>query len=164
MPPALPSVRLGVSPPRRVLAIGMLGLTGALLLAVGLGQPPAAPLWRLYVVALGAAALWLAHRLWRATAQGLVLDDAGLRESGGRVLCPIDNVAGVERGVFAFKPSGGFVVHMKAPRPRGWAPGLWWSAGRRLGIGGVTRAAEARVMADILAARVSDPDSSLPNR
>lgn len=147
---------LAASPPRRVLAVGALGLTAALLLAVGLLQPPVSMAWRLYLLAFGALTLWLTWRLWQATARQIVLTPEGLFDTEGRCLCPIDNIESVERGVFAFKPSNGFLVHMKAPMPRGWAPGLWWSVGRRLGIGGVTPAAHGRLMADLLAAHLHD--------
>lgn len=149
-----PLATLAPSPARRVIATAMLGLTGLLLLGVAVVQPPA-PGWRVYLIAVGAVAVWLTARLWRATSGQVVLTEAGLFTGEGRCLCPVEEVAHVERGTFAFKPSNGFVVHMKSRRPRGWAPGLWWSTGRRLGIGGATPAAQGRIMADLLAALVA---------
>ena len=103
---------------------------------------------------MGAVALWLARQIWRATGRSLALTPAGIYDSDGRCLCVLDNVARVERGAFAFKPANGFVVHLKTPMARVWAPGLWWRVGRRLGVGGVTPAGPGRAMADMLALRV----------
>jgi len=160
----VPLVTLSPSPVRRIAAAALLGGTGTLLLAVVLLQPPASMGLRLYLLGFGALALYLTGWLWRATASGVVLTDAGLFDTGGRCLCPFDNIDSVERGLFAFKPSNGFLVHMKQPRRRGWAPGLWWSVGRRLGIGGVTPAAQGRIMADLLAVKLAGDRTPAKNR
>ena len=64
----------------------------------------------------------------------------------------------VDRGLFAFKPSNGFVVVLSQGGWRGWAPGLWWRLGRRLGVGGVTSAAQAKAMAEILSIEIARRD------
>ncbi|HAR51528.1 MAG TPA: hypothetical protein DCS45_06565, partial [Roseovarius nubinhibens] len=53
-----------------------------------------------------------------------------------------------------FKPSNGFIVILKeAQKPR-WEPGMWWRLGRRVGIGGVTGAAEAKAMAEVISGQI----------
>jgi len=81
----------------------------------------------------------------------VALTEAGLYDASGRELARFDQMRGTDRGAFAFKPSSGFVVALHRPAPPLWAPGLYWRFGRSLGIGGVTRAVEARAMADLVA-------------
>ena len=159
-------LRIAPSPVRRALGVGVLVLLGAALVAIALARPPEAPGWRLFLLANGAVALWLSRRMWLVSARGLVLTEAGLREEGegGRWLAPIEAVRGVERGAFAFKPSNGFLLRLAAPGPRAWSPGVWWRVGRRVGVGGVLRAAEARAAADALHLMTASSSPSRPGR
>ena len=90
--------------------------------------------------------------MWQATGDRLELTRDELRTSSGRVLTPISNVRGIDRGVFAFKPSNGFLVKLHEPGENGWSPGLWWQRGRFIGVGGVIRGGEARAMAELISA------------
>ena len=96
--------------------------------------------------------LFAAERLWRATGGRLEVTRTELRTGEGRVLTPISNVKSVDRGVFAFKPSNGFLVTLEEPCGSGWSPGLWWQRGRMIGVGGVVRGGEARAMAEFIMA------------
>lgn len=149
--------QIRANPPRRVFGTAMLGLLGFLLVWLALTSNPSF-LWRLVLVAIGLATLWLAQRLWLATAGHVSLTKEGLIDQNGRVLAGFDDIAAVDRSPFAFKPSNGLVVRLRQTAPGGWAPGLWWRFGRRLGIGGVTSGAEARLMADLLKARLAERD------
>ena len=91
--------------------------------------------------------------MWRATGRTIRLTEAGLEQSDGRILVAMDEIAGVERGLFAAKPSNGFLIRLERSYPLAWAPGLWWRWGRRLGVGGMTRAGEAKAIAELLALR-----------
>jgi hypothetical protein len=64
------------------------------------------------------------------------------------MIVPIDQIRSVERGVFAFKPSNGFTIRLKSKAPAAWQPGLWWRAGRSVGVGGVTSSTPAKFMAE----------------
>ncbi|MCR9086281.1 MAG: hypothetical protein NXH97_06020 [Rhodobacteraceae bacterium] len=151
---------LSPSPIRRRLAVGVLGGTGALLIWLALTAPQSAPVWQLLLVAFGAGAIWAALKLWKATVHHLVLTTEELRTSDGTVLCRLDAVVGIDRGAFAFKPSNGFVLKLERPSgPRGWAPGLWWRTGSRIGIGGVTPAAQGKVMAELIAHTMAERES-----
>lgn len=139
---------------RRGLGLAMLWLLGALLLWLALARPPA-PEFQALLIGLGVGALWLGERMRRATALAVELTGAGLVCSDGEVIAGWDRIAGVDRGTFAFKPSNGFIVRLTARAPARWRPGLWWRLGRHAGIGGVTPGAQAKLMAEIIAARLA---------
>lgn len=141
---------------RRGLGLVMLGGLGVLLLYIAVARPPDAAGWHAFLAAVGLLALWGAERMRRATAQAVELTGAGLRSTDGEVIAPLEQIATVDRGMFAFKPSNGFILRLKTPAPGRWRPGLWWRFGRRVGIGGVTPGAQAKAMADIIAARIAD--------
>lgn len=145
-------LRIAPSPARRVVGVGMLAALGVLLTYLALARPPEALGWRLFQLGAGLLGLWLARRMWRGSAHGLVLTPAGLREAGpeGRWLAPIEAVERVERGVFAFKPSSGFVLRTRRAGPGAWAPGVWWRVGRHVGVGGILRGAETKAAAETL--------------
>jgi hypothetical protein len=137
-------------PIRRVLATGASGLLGAILIYVAAAFPPVDPLWLVFLVAAGALCLWWSWRVWQATGVRLELTRTELREAGGRQLCRVDNVDRVDGSAFAFKPAAGFLIHLREPRPRASAPGLWWRAGRRVAVGGVTARGEGKAVAELL--------------
>ena len=143
------------SPARRGLAMFMIVALGLLLLYLALVNPPAGLFWRVFLVAAGLGAILLADKVRRATTVSLELTADGLRDSSGTVLCRMNEIAAVERGAFAFKPSNGFVLRLKAPVGRAWQPGLWWRFGRKLVVGGVTAASQARLMADVIAMKIA---------
>lgn len=150
-----PDFALAIEPslPRRVMGAGALLGLGAGLGAVALLRPPEALGWAAFLLAAATGAVWLGLRLWRLSGRGLVLTTAGLREAGpdGRWLAPIEAVAGIEHGALAVKPSGGFVLRLHERAPGVWMPGVWWRIGRRVGVGGVLRAGQARAAADLIA-------------
>lgn len=154
-----PLATLSASMPRRVLGAGGLVALGALLAWLALsGEEGVALAWRVLLLGMAALALLAGMRVWQATEHRVELREDGLYESTGRQLVRIADVASVDRGMFAFKPSNGFVLRLVHPAPRGWAPGLWWRMGRRVGIGGVTSSGEARAMADIISVMLARRD------
>lgn len=141
---------LSASAPRRLLALAVhfgLGLM-LVLLALG-GGLPALP--ALALVALGAVAVWRGEALRRATLLTIRLTPEGLSDSAGRQIAAWDDILRVERGAFAMRPSNGFLLVLARPGPGVWAPGLWWRAGRRVGVGGVTPGPATRALAERLA-------------
>ena len=135
---------------RRGLGVAMLALLGALLLWLAVVRPPAAPTWQLFLVLVGGVSLWGAYRMWLATAQTVELTRDGLRSTDGEVIAPLEQIESVDRGMFAFKPSNGFILRLKSAASPRWRPGLWWRLGRRVGVGGVTPGAQGKAMADTL--------------
>lgn len=140
---------------RRVLAAATLGVLGIILFWIVLAYPPSHPGWLAFLVLAGGVALWTAWRNWQATALGVELRDDGLFTTDGTELAAAENIRKVDRGFFAFKPSGGFVLILNDPMPRGWQPGVWWRFGRRVGVGGAMPAAGCRAMADAMTAMVA---------
>ena len=147
---------LTASAPRRGLAVTVLGLLTVMLIWLA-GVTPAELPWKLVLLCFGLAAGWATLSMWRATAVGLLLTEEGIVQTDGRVVAEMEQIVSVDRSVFAMKPSNGFTVRLAARHSVSWAPGLWWRYGRRLGVGGVTSASQAKQMADILAIYLSDP-------
>ena len=143
--------RIYAAPMRRLFAYVMLLGLGALLLWLVFTAPPTAG-WALLMVLIALGALYLAERMRRATATVLELTADELRDSTGRVLARVEDIEKIDRGVFAFKPSNGFVLKTKESEPAAWAPGLWWRIGRRVGVGGVVPSAPAKYMAEVIGA------------
>lgn len=142
---------------RRYLGIAMLSTLGLMMIYIAVTQAPALQ-WRLFLVVLGAAALWMGDKMRNATATKIELTETELRDSDGTVIALIADIDGMDRGFFAFKPSNGFLLRTKAVAPNVWRPGLWWRMGRRIGIGGVTPASQTKFMSEIIAVMMAQRD------
>ncbi|MGR3504022.1 hypothetical protein [Pseudaestuariivita sp.] len=147
---------LSASGPRRVFGVTVFAVLGLVLLWIVFRTPPASLGLMVVLLVLGIASLFGAMRMWSATERSLHLTERGLELDTGEMIAPWDDIAKVERGMLAFKPSNGFLVTRKAKAPRAWAPGLYWQMGRRIGVGGVTTAAQGKLMADIIAMRLAE--------
>ena len=141
---------VSASAPRRWLGVGMMGTLGVLLLYIALAVPPQSFSWQAFLLVMGVGSLWLADATRRATERVVELRHDGLSDSTGAVIAPLDQLASIDRGTFAMKPSNGFVIRLSEKRPRAWQPGLWWAIGSRVGIGGVTPGSQTKAMAQIL--------------
>ena len=147
------------SAPRRWIGVLMLGTVGVLVLYVALSTPPEL-VWQVFLIVVGGAALWLAYSVWQATQDRIELTRTELRTGAGCLIARVDDIEAVDRGVFAFKPSNGFLVRTRAKTSNSWAPGLWWRLGRRVGVGGMTAASEAKFMSEILSALLLERDEA----
>ncbi|MCF6317226.1 MAG: hypothetical protein L3J30_13310 [Marinosulfonomonas sp.] len=141
---------------RRFAGLLMLAILGGLLVYVALATPPASLGSRAFLLGLGGLVLFLAEKMRRATLIGVVLTKDELRTTDGQVLVRVEDMLGVVRGSFSLKPSNGFSVLTRARQQRAWAPGVWWRFGKRVGVGGVTAASQAKYMAEILAAMLAE--------
>jgi hypothetical protein len=142
---------------RRYLAVAALGLLSAMVLYLAISTSPDWP-WRVFLFVLGLAALYATQALWSATALSLELTETELRDSSGVVLAKVEDIAVINRGTFAFKPSNGFMIKTKTKQARAWRPGIWWRLGRGVAVGGVTPGSQTKPMADILSALVAQRD------
>ncbi len=115
---------------------------------------------RLVLALLGLASLWVASLSLRGQARSLVLTRSAVMDSEGTILARLDQIARVDRGTFAFKPSNGFMLYLNQPAPRAWVPGLYWRIGTRLAIGGATHPAETRNMADQIGLLLAERDQA----
>lgn len=151
-----PLAELRASPMRRMIGVGTMFALGLLLLVLGLSETYDRLGWQVFVLACAAGALWGAVRMQQATALHIELHEDGVYDSRGVLIAALDDIDTVERGMLAFKPSNGFMIRTKTPQPRRWRPGLYWIMGRRIGVGGVTAASHAKVMADIIALKLKE--------
>lgn len=143
------------SSPRRTFGVAVLAGLGALLIYVALARPPANLFWGAFLLGLGGFFLWGAHRMQMATRGWLELTATELRTNDGVVIARVADIRSLDRGMFAFKPSNGFMLRLSAKTPRSWRPGLWWSLGDRIGVGGVTSAHQTKAMAEIISAMIA---------
>ncbi len=146
--------RVGVSGGRRAFGLGVLAFLALALLVLALG-PSQGLLVSILVMIMALMVLAALWRMLRATALELILTPEGLSDSSGYLIAPMDQIEGVDRGTFAFKPSNGFVLRLSESKPYAFKPGLYWQVGRRVGVGGVLRAAETKQMADVIAIEIA---------
>lgn len=144
------------SPGRRWFALAVLMGLGVILVYLGVAVPPESLLLQLFLIGLGAAVIFLCVKMHQATERYLVVTSKGLFDDQGTELALVEDLAAVERGVFAFKPSNGFLIRLQSRKPRAWYPGVWWRLGRKIGIGGATPGHQARMAADILRAMLDE--------
>ena len=151
------------SAPRRFFAVCTLLGLGVVLLYISVARPPAELGLHIFLIGFGLVALWLAERLRRATGVRLDLTKMELRTGEGEVLALVGDMEALDRGVFAWKPSNGFLLRLTHKGPRRWEPGMWWRIGRRIGVGGVASAPQTKAMAEVIsimiAERAADQDA-----
>ena len=143
------------SGPRRAFGVAVLTALGILLICLIFAVSTSGLLVQGLLIVVGGAALWGAARMWQASSAALELTVDVLRTSDGVVLATTGDIAAIDRGIFAFKPSNGFTLKLARPARASWTPGLYWRLGRRLGVGGVTSAAQTRMMADVISAMLA---------
>ncbi len=136
-----PLITLRPSPPRLWFSVLSLGALGALMVWIALAHPPADLAWRVLLLLGGAAIGWGAYRIVRLQDRALVRR--------------VDEIEALNRGVFAVKPARGFALALSRRGPRMWVPGLWWRIGRSVGVGGMTGAAETKMMAEMIEAMIA---------
>jgi hypothetical protein len=143
-------ITLRPSRPRLWFAIAALGAMALGLFWLALAHPLVGPGWRAGLL-VACLPLVLAIRALLASGRRvLILTREGLFDSVSGDVCRIGDIARVERGIFALRPARGFALRLTRPLGRRWVPGLWWRFGRNLGVGGLTGAAETRLMAEVL--------------
>ncbi|GGX52983.1 hypothetical protein GCM10007385_21280 [Tateyamaria omphalii] len=149
---------IAASPGRRILGIGSLWVLSLLVIYVGVVRPPEIG-WQLFLFALGGGSIWIAEKMRRATALTLELTPEVLRDSSGAMVALTADIQSLDRGMFAFKPSNGFLLRLNTAGGRAWRPGLWWRLGNRVGVGGMTPGHQAKFMAEILSAMIAERSS-----
>ncbi|MFK7835385.1 MAG: hypothetical protein AB8B60_04130 [Sulfitobacter sp.] len=143
---------------RRILGLTSLGLLGVLLIYIAFARPPSVG-WQVFLLVVGAASLWVTDAMRRATASVIELTPKELRDADGTVIARVDDIVGMDRGFFAFKPSNGFLLKTRSGEGRTWRPGLWWRMGRRVGIGGMTPGSQTKFMSEVLSAMMATRDA-----
>lgn len=146
---------LKTAPARRYFALFILYVLGALLCVLAWNSGDAAFGWRAVLFAAGLGVFVLAAKLGQATKGRLVLTPEALTDGDGRVLAELSQIAAVDRGALAVKPSNGFTLRLRTRTARRWEPGLFWANGKRIGVGGVTEAGAGKAMAEMIQARIT---------
>lgn len=150
-----PICTISPSGARRAFGIAMLAALGAMFIWIGFVSVKTNTVTAATFGVLGIASFWCASVVFSATSASILLLRKGLVTSDDIIVAELDNIKAVERGLFALKPSSGFVILLKKPMPLVWKPGLWWRFGRRIGVGGATAAAEGKIMAEAIQALMS---------
>lgn len=148
---------------RRILGLGSLYLLSLMVIYVALARPPAMG-WQIFLLAMGGGSIWIAEQMRRATANALELTEHELRDSSGLVVARVDNIAAIDRGMFAFKPSNGFLIRLASGMERRWRPGMWWRIGNRVGVGGMVPGPQTKFMAEMISAMIAQRESSTNDR
>lgn len=138
------------TPARYWFGITAIGALGLFLIWIGAAAATLSITGRLVIFASGGLLIWLALKIYQTGRHGIVLTEAGLSDTAGNAICPIDAIHNVDRSFFAFKPSHGFLIRLNTSLPFAWHPGLWWRFGKRVGVGGITPAATGKAMSDAL--------------
>ena len=102
----------------------------------------------------------MAEMMRRATANALELTRTELRDTSGVVLTSVEQIIALDRGIFAFKPSNGFLLKLSGGHQRSWRPGLWCRLGNRIGVGGMTPGYQTKFMAEMISAMIAERDGA----
>ncbi|MEM7267843.1 MAG: hypothetical protein AAF401_01175 [Pseudomonadota bacterium] len=127
-------------------AIGIVVITAAF----ASDQIATAPIIALLACIFGGIVGFFAYAMLRTPANSIIFDGEVVRDDAGRILCRLEEIKEIDRGLALFKPSGGFLLILKQEADAAWSPGLWWRYGRRVGVGGATPSKVARAMADAI--------------
>ena len=103
--------KVEASPVRRLLAVAMQAVLGLILIYVAFDSPPAFG-WQAFLLLLGVGSLWVARRTFYATQTTIELSDEGLMDTSGELIVSLDEIARVERGMLALKPTNGFMIKL----------------------------------------------------
>lgn len=136
--------RVTVSPWRRAVGVAALLLIAGVFGTMFLDQGNAA------MMVLSVLALVFAATMLKTTGRTVILTADGLFETDGTEIAKLDQIDKLVTGHFTFRPSNGFSLRLHdnvAPR---WRPGLWWSYGHRVGIGGLAASRLTKTMAEAL--------------
>ena len=157
-------VKLEVAQGRRMFGVISITGLGITLLYIAAVYPPSIVLSLLTLIITGALFIWAGVRLYRSTDNTIVLTREAITTQSGHVLCRLEDINRVDRGFFAFKPSNGFLVSLKQRGERSWAPGMWWSFGKHIGIGGVTSPRQSKEMVSIIQILLTEKQQSEENK
>ena len=85
---------IGASLPRRVMGIGVMLMLGAVVIYVALATPPANPLWRVFLLMLGGAALWVCLRMYPGDNRDRAIDGNSVAGQFRRSDCHAGRISG----------------------------------------------------------------------
>ena len=139
--------------------VTLMGVTAAALLWLGTSVGGGSDFGAIVLFVTAALEILVAVSMAQAKGSFVILTAEGFYDETGELLCPMSEVVSVDSGIFALKPSKGFVVRLRSRAPRGWSPGLWWRLGRRFAVGGATPGRDGKDMAELLIQMIARRDA-----
>ena len=126
------------SMPRRVLGVGLLFCIAVIFFYFAIYELRMSGIFAYVNLTIGSVQFWAAYKVYVATNESLVFNDGKITSTDGTLVADVENIAKIDRSMFAFKPTNGLLIILRKPMPASWRPGLWWRCGRFVGIGGCT--------------------------
>ena len=96
--------------------------------------------------------LWLCFRkfLKRYSKVGFLINQSGLFNLDGSVICEIGDIERIDVSPYTFKSANGFIVILKTKSSFKSIPGLYWRLGKRISIGGLVSKNESKFLSQTL--------------
>ncbi|MEM9717205.1 MAG: hypothetical protein AAF826_11880 [Pseudomonadota bacterium] len=135
-----------VSPARKFFGVFSLSVPTVLFAALLVQGAFNTPIAIIIGIGLMVAFAWAAWRMFSAPNFGIVFDGTLLATEDGENLAHVDDIATVQNGLFALRPTNGFMLVLKEPGKRTTRPGVVWQQGRSLGIGGILQSEPAKAI------------------
>ena len=95
-------------------------------------------------------ALWFTRFLKRYSKVGFLINQSGLFNLDGSIICEIGDIEIIDVSPYTFKSANGFIVILKTKNSFKLIPGLYWRLGKRLSIGGLVSKTESKFLSQAL--------------
>lgn len=135
---------------RRLFGMAILSIAAFVMFSFAFVETSQSALLKLILFLMGYAFLWQVVTTILMKNAALILSRDGLFDEQGRLVCALSNIAEIDKGVFSFKPSNGFLIRLHHSNGINWTPGLYWCVGKRIGIGGALNPSQTKELADKL--------------
>ena len=94
--------------------------------------------------------LWFRRFLKRFSKVGFLINQSGLFNLDGSIICEIGDIEKIDVSPYTFKSANGFIVILKTKTSFKSIPGLYWRLGKRLSIGGLVSKTESKFLSQAL--------------
>ena len=95
-------------------------------------------------------AFWFRSFLKRYSKVGFLINQSGLFNLDGSIICEIGDIERIDVSPYTFKSANGFIVILKTKSSFKSIPGLYWRLGNRLSIGGLVSKNESKFLSQTL--------------
>ena len=95
-------------------------------------------------------AIWFRSFLQRYSKVGFLINQSGLFNLDGSIVCEIGDIERIDVSPYTFKSANGFIVILKTKSSFKSIPGLYWRLGKRLSIGGLVSKNESKFLSHTL--------------
>ena len=94
--------------------------------------------------------LWFIRFLKRYSKIGFLINQSGLFNLDGSIICKMDDIERIDISPYTFKSANGFIVILKTKSSFNLTPGLYWRLGKRISIGGLVSKSESKFLSQTL--------------